>query len=73
MGYQVRYQKTLRREIQRLMLLWMRIPVPPTPSLDSEWERNPVAYKKILDFLNNYAPLIDLQAGSSLFRKTFEI
>lgn len=72
-GYQVRYQTTLRREIQRLMLLWMRTPVPPTPSLDSEWKRNPVAYEKIRDFLKSYAPLMDLQAGSSLVRKTFEI
>jgi hypothetical protein len=33
-----KYLTTIRRELQRLKLLSSRLPIPPTPLLDSEWQ-----------------------------------
>ena len=36
--FQMKYRTTIRRELQRLRLLLNRLPIPPTPLLDSEWQ-----------------------------------
>lgn len=36
--FQLKYRTTLRRELQRLKLLEVGFPIPPTPMLDSEWQ-----------------------------------
>jgi len=36
--FRMKYRITIRRELQRLMLLSTRLPIPPTPLLDSEWQ-----------------------------------
>ena len=36
-AFQLKYCVTIRRELQRLLLLRAAVPIPPTPLLDSEW------------------------------------
>jgi hypothetical protein len=36
-AFQLKYRVTIRRELQRLILLQSTVPIPPTPSLDMDW------------------------------------
>lgn len=41
--FHTKYKLTIRRELQRLDLMRQKIPVPPTRTLDSDWDRHPSA------------------------------
>jgi Nucleotidyltransferase domain len=64
-AFQLKYRVTIRRELQRLILLQAAVPIPPTRVLDLEWrsrnsERNP--------FVNASTPIL-YEAGEFTLRK----
>ena len=46
--FQHKYRNTIRRECQRLDLLRNRIPIPPTPLLDLEWQSRRIGPPELL-------------------------
>lgn len=49
-----RYQLTIRRELQRLLLLRTVIPVPPTPALDAHWQAGIPGRQALLALSNSF-------------------
>jgi hypothetical protein len=47
--FHTKYRLTIRRELQRLDLLRRKTPVPPTCTLDSEWDRHSSASDHLLE------------------------
>jgi predicted nucleotidyltransferase len=54
--FQAKYRITIRRELQRLKLLSNRLPIPPTPLLDSEWQVDRDSATELLQLTLNVDP-----------------
>src|ERR1700735_2625746 len=46
--FRLKYRTTIRRELQRLLLLQRSVPIPPTSFLDSEWQAGKVQYRALV-------------------------
>jgi hypothetical protein len=54
--FKSKYRMTIRRELQRLLLLRAAVPIPPTPLLDSKWKSSRVEARASLqafEFIDN--------------------
>ena len=58
--FHTKYKLTIRRELQRLDLLRKQIPVPPTRTLDSDWER----HRSATDYLVEVASTLPLSPSA---------
>lgn len=47
-AFQLKYRTTVRRELQRLLLLRSAIPIPPTPILDWDWQADKISRDALL-------------------------
>jgi hypothetical protein len=56
--FHTKYKLTIRRELQRLDLLRKKIPVPPTCTLDSDWDR----HRSVSDYLLAVAATLPLNS-----------
>jgi hypothetical protein len=58
--FHTKYKLTIRRELQRLDLLRKQIPVPPTRTLDSDWDR----HRSATDYLVEVASTLPLNPSA---------
>jgi hypothetical protein len=58
--FHAKYKLTIRRELQRLDLLRKQIPVPPTRTLDSDWDR----HRSATDYLVEVASTLPLNPSA---------